>query len=87
MCQNRGKFATKEDVVAQNQTDRVAANELLADQKGLGQTLGGRLHLVADIQTEMGAVSEELLKIRQVVGGRDKQYVSDAGQHQHIGLS
>ena len=74
---------TVEDVVAEDQADRILSDELLPDQKGLGQSVGRGLLGVAHPHAEIGPVAQQALESREVRGGRDQQDVADPGQHQH----
>ena len=47
-----------EDIVAQHQTDRIAADELLADQKRLRQSVGRGLFGVLDAYAVVRAVAQ-----------------------------
>ena len=71
-----------EDVVAQNHGGPVVADELLAQNKGLGQSVRRRLHLVAQPDAVLTAVAQKALKIGQVGGGGDDEDVPDARKHQ-----
>ncbi len=62
--------------------DVVAADEVAADDEGLGQALGARLDGVAERMPELRAVAEQPLERRRVVGRGDDQDVADARQHQ-----
>ncbi|MNP19804.1 hypothetical protein D3C76_1123500 [compost metagenome] len=72
-----------EDVVSQNQADRVIANELLANKEGLGQPVGRGLLCKGDLQAKLAAVSQQLTILWQVLGRRDHQDFADTGQHQY----
>ena len=78
-----GQVVAEEDVVAEDQADRLAADELGADEERLGDALGLRLHRVGEPQAELRAVAEQLLDQRQVARRADDQDLADAGQHQH----
>ena len=71
-----------EDVVSEHQADVVVADELLADEEGLGQPLGPGLLAVGQVQTELRAIAQKLLEIGQVVRGGNDQDVPDIRQHQ-----
>ncbi len=71
-----------EDVVAQGQGHRVLADELAADDEGLGQPLGPGLHRVGDGQAEVLAVPEEPVERGRVLGGGDQEDLPDARQHE-----
>ena len=75
--------AAKKDVVAKDQADGIPADELLADDKGLGQAFWPRLRRIGDIQPQVRAVAEEFGKAREIRGGGDNEDVPDPGQHEH----
>ncbi|KAF5043425.1 hypothetical protein DSECCO2_502370 [anaerobic digester metagenome] len=81
--QHRGQPLAVEDVVAKDQADGIVADELPAEQKGLGEALGPGLHLVGKGHAEACAVAEHLLETGQVRGRGDDEDLADAGQHQH----
>lgn len=72
-----------EDVVAQDEADRVVTNERFADQERLGQTVWRRLFGIAEVEAELMTITEQLAVLGQVLRGGDKQNVTDTGQHQH----
>ena len=71
-----------EDVVAEHQGDGVVADEVRADDEGLGQALGPRLDRVGDLDAPLGPVAEEADELVAVVGSRDDEDLPDAGHHQ-----
>jgi len=76
------KVVAVEDVVAEDQGDRVVADELASEDEGLGEPLGARLLTVAEFQAELAAVAEEAAEEGEVVGGGDDQDLPDPRQHQ-----
>ena len=46
-----------EDVVAQHQCGRIVADEVLTDQEGLREPIGGGLHGIAQIDSPLLAVA------------------------------
>ena len=72
-----------EDVVAEHQRHVVVADEVRADDEGLGQPVRARLLGVGEREAELVAVAEQLAEVRQVGGGGDDQDLPDPGQHQH----
>ncbi|MCY1184890.1 hypothetical protein D9M73_256180 [compost metagenome] len=72
-----------EDVVAQDQADRVVTDELLADQEGLGQTFWRRLLGIGELHAELAAIPQKLAVLGQILACRDHQDLADASQHQH----
>ena len=73
----------KEDVVAQNQAGRLAGDELLAQNEGLGNATGLRLFKIGQANAEAAAVTQQALILRQVVWRRDDGNLADACKHQH----
>lgn len=71
-----------EDVVAQDEADAVLAHKLLADDEGLGQSVGTRLLGIAEAHTQLAAIAQQTAEARQVVGRGDDEDVADAGEHQ-----
>ncbi len=55
------------DVVAEYQTDCVVADEILADEEGLGQSLRLGLHFVGQVDSELRAVAEQFFEPGQIV--------------------
>ena len=71
-----------EDVVAEDHRDGVRADEVRADQEGVGESprlrLGGELEAAA----ELGAVAEQPAELLLVHRRRDHEDLADAGHHQ-----
>ena len=80
--QTLGEARAVEDVVAQDHGAAVVANELLAQDKRLGQAVGAGLDLVLQMQAVLAAVTQQRLKARGVGRGGDDQNVLNARQHQ-----
>lgn len=70
------------DIVAQHQATGSIADEVAADDEGLGQALGPRLLGIGDIDAELATVTQQPLKIGQILGGGDEQDIADARQHE-----
>ena len=83
LLEHRGEAAAVEDVVAEDETDTVVADELLADDEGLRQAVGTGLLGIFEAHTVVGSVAQQAAEARQVVRRRDDQDVADTGQHQH----
>ena len=77
------KTLAVEDVVAQDQGHPIPADELAADQEGLGQPLGLGLNRVANRDAQPAAVAQQPLETADVLRRRDQQDVANARQHQH----
>lgn len=71
-----------EDVVAEHEGARLAADELLADGEGLRQAVGARLLGVGEVHAVARAVPEQALEVGQVGRRGDDQDVPDARQHE-----
>lgn len=71
-----------EDVVAQNQTHGVIADEIRADQERLRKTVRGRLLGIADANPVVGAVAQQTTETAQILWRRDQEDVADASQKQ-----
>lgn len=69
-------------LVAQHQTHRIVADELLADQERLRQSVGRGLLGIGEPHAVVRTVAQQAAEGRQVGGGRDDEYVADAGEHQ-----
>ena len=82
MAQFFGEAAAVKDVVAQYQRGRGPANEVGAEDKRLGQPVRAGLNRVADIDTPLAAVPQQLTEGFLVAGRGDDQDIPDAGQHQ-----
>ena len=71
-----------EDVVAEHEAGGVVADEVAADDEGLGEAVGRGLFGIAEVDAVVAAVAEEALEAGQVVGRGDDEDVADAGEHQ-----
>ena len=71
-----------EDVVAEHEGARLAADELLADGEGLRQAVGARLLGVGEVHAVARAVPEQALEVGQVRRRGDDEDVPDARQHE-----
>ena len=60
----------------------ILPHELPADDEGLGQPLGLRLHRVADGDADTAAVAEQALEAADVLRCGDEQDVADAREHE-----
>lgn len=70
-----------EDIVTQNEGDRVVADEVGADDERLSQTIGMLLHSVGDGEADLRPITEELLKGWNVSRGGDDKNVSNTREH------
>lgn len=80
--QDFGETCTVEDVVTEYETGGVFAYEVLADDEGLGESIGGGLFGVAEADSVVAAVTEEALEAGEVLRGRDDEYVAYSGKHE-----
>ena len=71
-----------EDVVAQHEGRVVVADEVGADDEGLGETVRAGLDGVLQVDAPFAAVAEQLFEARGVLRGGDDQDVLDAGQQE-----
>ena len=69
------KIGAVKDVVAQHERTTVAADEILADEERLRQTVGARLHSIRDMNAPLAAVTEHGGKHRAVLRRRDDEDV------------
>ena len=59
LAQQLGQAVTVKDIVAQDQADGIAGDELLADQEGVGQAARLVLHLVGKTDPQLAAVAQQ----------------------------
>ena len=71
-----------EDIVPQNQTHGVIADEIRADQESLCKTVRGRLLGIRDTNPVVGAVAQQTTETTQILWRRDQEDVADASQQQ-----
>ena len=69
------KIGAVEDVVAQHERTAVTADEILADEERLRQTVGTWLHGIGDTDAPLAAVAEHGGKHRAVLRRRDDEDV------------
>ena len=77
-----GEARSVKNVVTQHQAHRALANELLAQQKSLGQAVGLRLNGVLDTDTPLAAVPQKVGISELVTGRSDDQNVTNTRLHQ-----
>ena len=71
-----------EDIVPQNQTHGVIADEIRADKECLCKTVRGRLLGIRDTNPVVGAVAQQTAETAQILWRRDQENVADASQQQ-----
>ena len=81
--QQAGEAVAVEDVVAQHQAGGIVADELLADEEGLRESVRRRLLRVFEAHAVVGAVAQQAPEAGQVLGRADDEDLPDARQHQH----
>ena len=72
-----------EDIISQHKSAWFARNELFADNEGLGESVWGRLDLVAEIHAILRTVSQETLKVRQILGRGNDEDITNTCHHQY----
>lgn len=78
-----GEVVTVEDVIAEDEAAALAGEEVFADEECLGEAVGRGLHGVLEGDAPLGAVAEQLLEARGVLGGGDDEDLADAGQQKN----
>ena len=73
----------RQDIVAQHQAHRVIADELLANDKRLRQSVGRRLLGILEAHAIVRPIAQQPLEAGQVRRCGDNQYLPNARQHQH----
>ena len=71
-----------EDVVAEYETGGVFAYEVPSDDEGLGESVGGGLFGVSEVDSVVTTVTEEALESGKVLWGGDDEDVADSGKHE-----
>ena len=66
-----------EDVVAQNQASRLAADELAAHDEGVGQAARRRLLDIAELHAPLAPVPQQAAELRQRLGRADDQHIAN----------
>ena len=82
VAEQGGEAGAVEDVVAEHEAGAVVADELLADDEGLREAVGGGLLGVFEVDAVVGAVAQEAFEAGEVVGGGDDEDVADTREHQ-----
>lgn len=82
-AKNRGEPMSEEDVVAEDQADRIIGDEHFADEERLREATRFRLDRIGDRYAPLRAVAEEASEGVVVFGGGDDQDLPDAGEHEH----
>ena len=82
ISENFVEVVAVEDVVAQHEGRVVIADEVRADDEGLGETVRAGLDGVLQVDAPFAAVAEQLFEARGVLRGGDDQDVLDASQQE-----
>ena len=82
IAENLVEVVAVEDVVAQHEGGVVVADEVGADDEGLGEAVRAGLDGVLQVDAPLAAVAEQLLEARGVLRRGDDQDVADACQQQ-----
>ena len=82
LLQQLDEAVAVDDVVAEDHADAVVADEVLADEEGLGEAVRGGLLGVREADAVVGAVPEQAPEAREVLRRADDQDVADPRQHQ-----
>jgi len=77
------KAGAVEDVVAEDQTDRIRPDEISTDDERLGQAVRRCLNRVAEAHAQVFAGAQQALEQGQVLRCRNDQHLLDTRQHQY----
>ena len=80
--QRFGKAGTVKDVVSERQRDRIAADELAADDERLREPIRARLHGILDRHAKVAPIFEQSLEAGLILRRRDDEDVANPRQHQ-----
>ena len=72
-----------ENVVTQNQTDGITADEVFANHERLCKAIGAGLDGVAEMNAELATIVEQSLEGGLIFWRGNDQDITDAGEHQH----
>jgi len=71
-----------EDVVAEDEADRRAADEVLGDEEGLRDAFRLGLLGVLETHAEVRAIAKEAAELGQILGRGDDENLADAAEHE-----
>ena len=71
------------DIVAQHHGHTVISDELLANDEGLGQSVGAWLYCIGKIHAKLMAVPQKFLEPGRILRGRNDEDVADPCVHQY----
>src|SRR5262245_60796593 len=80
--QNIGQSVSEKDVIAEYQGGSRVTHVLGSNDVGLSETLGLGLGCIGDIKPPLRATAEQLLKVAEILRGRDNQDLADSGEHE-----
>lgn len=80
--QHGGKAVPVKDIIAQHHGAGLAADEFLADQKSLRQSVRGGLHRILERNAELASVAQQLLEARRIRRRGNHQNIPNSRQHQ-----
>ena len=80
--QDFAKAVAVENIVAQHHGAGLVADKVLPQQEGLGQPIRRGLHHIAQVQPELAAVAQQVLKPGRILWRGNNQYVPYPRQHQ-----
>ena len=80
--ENFGETCTVEDIVAEDEAGRVIADEVLADDECLCESVGRGLFGVGEVDSVVTAVTEKAFESGKVLRGGDDEYIADSGKHE-----
>ena len=82
VLQDLGEAVAVEDVIAEDHRAAVVADELLAEDECLCQTVRRGLDLILQMDAVLAAIAQQRLETGRVGGGRNNQDVLNARQHE-----
>jgi hypothetical protein len=71
-----------EEIIAEDQGDRIVSDKGSANDEGLGDAFGAGLFGVGEIDAKAGAIAKEILKTGEILGSGDEEDIADAGKHE-----
>ena len=77
-----GETLPIENVVAEDHGTGITGDERFADEKGLSESIGGRLHRIVQGDSELAAITKLALKQFLLMWGRYHKDLPNAGQHE-----
>ena len=81
--EDRPQRAPKKNIVAKDERDPMAFDEIAADDERLGDAARLVLGAIGDVETKGAAVAQQPLEWRDVGGSRDQENLPHARKHKH----